>query len=65
MKYLKEFNSELKERHNELFMSGEYPTSEEFHRDSERFRTIDDIVNLSYEDMELFYDQASVGPIDS
>jgi hypothetical protein len=65
MKYLKQFNSELKERHSELFMNGEYPSSENFYRDSERFRTIDDIVNLSYDDMEAFYDQTSVGQIDS
>ena len=65
MRYLKEINNELKERHNYLFIIGQYPNSEEFYRDSERYQTIDGVVNLSYEEMEAFYDQTSVGQIDS
>jgi hypothetical protein len=63
MKYLKDFSKELEQRYQELFNSGVLTEPEDFYRDSERFRTLDDLINLSFEDMEVFYDQAGMGEI--
>ena len=61
MKYLKDHNQELLSKYVDLFKSTFLPPSEDFYRDSERYQTIQDIINLDYEDMESFYDQTSVG----
>lgn len=65
MKYLKEFNNELVEQHSESFKAGAMPSQEDFYRDSERYQTIEHLINLEYEDMEIFYDQTSVGQTNS
>jgi hypothetical protein len=41
-------------------------TSDEiFYRDSERYQTVKDLIELEIEDIEEFYDNASVGKISS
>lgn len=65
MKYLEQYNAELLDKYNELFKSTVLPPSEDFYRDSERYQTIQDVINLEYEDMETFYDQTSMGQISS
>jgi len=65
MKYLKHFNSELAKRHEQHFTDSIRTSDEEFYRDSERYQTIEDLVNLEIEDIEEFYDQTSVGQISS
>lgn len=65
MKYLKDFAEELAEAHKQEFISGIEPDSESFIRDSERYQTLMDLVNLEYEDMEKFYAETSMGQTDS
>lgn len=65
MKYLKDFNQELAARHKDSFESQIRVSEEDFYRDSERFITIQELIELSYQDIEDFYDKASVGQIDS
>lgn len=65
LNYLKHFNKELAQRHEDYFINSIRTTDEEFYRDSERYQTIKDLVELEIEDIEEFYDQASVGKISS
>ena len=39
-----------------MFQEGVVPDQLEYVRDAERYRTIDEIIHLDYEDMEAFYD---------
>lgn len=58
MQFLKDFNHELAQRHDELFKDGARRSSdEEFYRDSERYQTLDHLINLEYQDVESFYNQ--------
>ena len=63
MRFLSEFAQELIENHNELFVTGIRSEDEDFHRDSERYQTLMDLVNLEYADIEVFYDKTSMGKI--
>lgn len=65
MKYLTNFNNELVEQHSEAFKDGAMPSPEDFYRDSERYQTIEHLINLEFEDMEIFYDQTSMGQASS
>lgn len=65
MKYLSDFNAELATRHEDMFKAANRVSEEDFHRDSERYTTLDQIVDLNFDDIEEFYDKASVGKIDS
>ena len=62
LKYLKDYQQALLDQNNRQFSDGAYPTEKDFYRDSERLITLNEIANLTYEDIEGFYDQASVGP---
>lgn len=48
-----------------MFTNQNRVSDEDFYRDSERYITIEDIVNLTFEDIEEFYDQTSLGESDS
>lgn len=65
MQYLSDFNSEMAKRHEENFMDSIRTSDEDFYRDSERYQTIKDLVELEIEDIEEFYDQTSMGQISS
>jgi hypothetical protein len=64
MQYLNDFNDALAERHQDMFKDAVRVDEEDFYRDSERFTTLNQIANLSFQDIEEFYDKASVGSID-
>jgi len=57
MQFLKDFNHEIAQRHDELFKEGARSSDEEFYRDSERYKTLDHLINLEYSDVEQFYNQ--------
>ena len=63
MKFLNDFSIELVAQHGELFTGGTRAEAEDFYRDSERYITLQDIINTTYSEMELFYDQTSMGPV--
>ena len=65
MQYLKHFNRELAKRHEEMFLDSIRVSDEVFYRDSERYQTVKDLIELEIEDIEEFYDNASVGKISS
>ena len=65
MQYLSDFGEALAERHKDMFKNVIQVSEEDFIRDSERYTTLDQIVNLNVDDIEEFYDKASVGTIDS
>jgi len=46
-----------------MFKNGQRISEEDFIRDSERYITLDQIINLSYQEIEEFYDETSMGPI--
>ena len=56
LKYLNDFAEQLVENHSVLFRNAVEVNQEDFHRDTERYQTLMDIVNLAYEDIEEFYD---------
>jgi hypothetical protein len=51
------------DRNSQFFKDGFYLTPKDFYRDSERVITLDQIVNLTFENIEEFYDTSSVGQI--
>lgn len=52
--------------HTQMFQNGSRCSEDEFRRDSERYITLQQIVNLDYEDIEGFYDdKASMGQTSS
>jgi hypothetical protein len=55
MQYLNDFNVKLVAIHKEHFISGIRLSEQDFYRESERYTTIEDVVNLTYEDIEEFY----------
>ena len=61
LKYLEDFSQRLAQNHNDLFVMGNRCSEEDFYRDSERAKTLDDIINLDIEDIEGFYDATSMG----
>lgn len=61
MAYLSHFNQASAKRHEEMFTAGIRVTEEEFYRDSERYQTIQDLINIQLDDIEAFYDHTSVG----
>ena len=66
LKYLNDFKEVIVNIHTENFRDSNRPSDEDYFRDSERYITLDQIVNLSHEDIEEFYnDQTSLGPISS
>lgn len=65
MKYLTDFNEALVIRHENMFKNTIRVSEEDFHRDSERYTTVNQIVDLNFDDIEDFYDKASVGKTDS
>lgn len=65
MKYLSDFGEALADRHEDMFKNTIRVSEEDFIRDSERYTTLDQIVNLNVDDIEDFYDKASVGKTDS
>lgn len=65
MQYLSDFNEALATRHEDMFKDANRVSEEDFFRDSERYITLNQIINLNSDDIEEFYDQASVGTIDS
>ena len=43
------------------FRNGVVIDREQYIRETERYQTIQDFINLEHEDMEAFYDQTGVG----
>lgn len=68
MKYLEDFATALMEQYKLNFQESVLTDDETFHRDSERYQTLMDIINLDHEDIEAFYKEdeheASMGQID-
>jgi hypothetical protein len=65
MKYLKNFNQKLVNDNESDFRNGVMIDREQYIRETERYQTIQDFINLEHEDMEAFYDQTSVGEMRS
>jgi len=65
MQYLRDFNEALATRHEDMFKDSTRVSEEDFYRDSERYITLSNIIDLNSDDIEEFYDKASVGKIDS
>ena len=64
LKYLSDFSRELAVNHTQLFQTGTRCTDDEFRRDSERYITLQQIINLEHEDIEGFYDdKTSMGQV--
>ena len=59
--YLKDYQQSLVERNKHFFVNGVHLSEKEFYRDSERLITLNEIANLEFENIEGFYDTASVG----
>ena len=66
LRYLSDFADSLVDTHKAAFIDSHQPTEEDFIRDSERYQTLKDLINLDYEDIEVFYETTtSMGKADS
>ena len=63
MKYLKDEANEIVEKHADLFKSNTRCTEEEFLRDSEAYSMLQEIIEINFESIEAYYDQASMGQV--
>ena len=65
MKFLKNKRDELNEQYQNNFQNGLLVDEANFHRDSECYRVLSEIIYLEYEDMEAYHDQTGMGSASS
>ena len=63
VKYLQDCQEELIKLQGDNLVNKIKLSTEDFISQAERYATLDDVVNLNFEEIEAFYDSTSVGQI--